>query len=219
MPKPATDWTGKRVGYQLVLERAGSTKKGHPYWLVFCVCGRERRVLASDLAKNKIKSCGCLRGAFIREARTTHGMTKHSAFWAWRSMIDRCRLSTHAAWHNYGGRGIMVCPEWEASFEMFWRDMGPTYRRGLSLDRVDNAGNYHPKNCRWATRQEQARNTRRNRRIPTPWGTMTVAEASERSGIDAGTLYYRVKVGAPAYSMFSTSDTNTALSSRAPPAP
>ena len=125
----------------------------------------------------------------------THGMSKHPGYHAYRNMRDRCTLPTCHAWDNYGGRGITVCARWLVSFENFWADMAPGYRKGLSLDRIDNRGNYEPSNCRWADQKTQDRNKRTNRHVDTPWGRMTVSEAAERSGIGKTTITYRLQNG------------------------
>jgi len=151
----------------------------------------------------------------IGDANRTHGMSKHPAYAVWRSMLDRCRLPTHQAWANYGGRGITVCSEWQ-SFETFWADMGPTYRRGLTLERKDNEGGYSAVNCEWATYRKQMNNKRGNVWIETPLGVMTVAEASRLSGIGHTTLLYRIAHGVSLSTILSTPDLGTALSSREP---
>jgi len=74
-----------------------------------------------------------------------------------RGMIDRCYNEKNVSFHRYGGRGINVCDRWLDSFGDFLKDMGyPS--KGLSIDRINNDGNYEPDNCRWATRSQQARN-------------------------------------------------------------
>lgn len=117
-------------------------------------------------------------------------------------MCDRCRLPTHQAWHNYGARGIRVCDRWSHSFENFWEDMGVGYVSGLTLDREDNNGDYCKENCRWVTSLTQGNNRRGNRRIHTPWGFFTVAEASRLSGIGATTLLYRLDHCTPIARLF-----------------
>ena len=112
-------------------------------------------------------------------------------------MLDRCRLPTHQAWHNYGARGISVCERWRQGFQNFWDDTGPGYRQGLTLERIDVNGNYTPENCTWATMKAQARNRRDNRIIGTIFGDITVAEAAERSGINYTTILYRLDQGWP----------------------
>lgn len=76
---------------------------------------------------------------------------------SWRNLIARCTNSRNPGWHRYGGRGIKVCSRWIDGFENFYADMGPP-PASTSLDRIDNNGNYEPKNCRWATKKEQTGN-------------------------------------------------------------
>src|SRR6478609_2685459 len=208
----AKDLTGLRSHSLTALRYVGSDGR-KSLWIVRCDCGVEKTMPGTELTKGQLKSCGCQKGPALAARQRTHGMSRHPAFAVWRSMLDRCRLPTHQAWHNYGGRGITVCPEWQ-DFTTFWADMGPTYQSGLTLDRIDNSAGYSAGNCRWTTPKEQSRNTRRNRRIETPWGLMTVSEASERSGIGVTTLLYRLASGAPASTIWSTPDCGSSLSSR-----
>lgn len=84
----------------------------------------------------------------------------------WINMIDRCTNEACANYHRYGGRGIRVCARWMNSFRDFLLDMGPRPDARLSIDRINNDGNYEPGNCRWATRKEQRANQRPARRSP-----------------------------------------------------
>lgn len=202
------DLTGQRFHYLTVLERASNTQDGKARWLCQCDCGRKTVVAAADLKKkrNCTKSCGCMSKQLIGESNKTHGMSHHPAFGVWHSMKQRCGDPNHPAYHNYGGRGIKVCPEWEHSFEQFWMDMGPTYRGGMELDRVDNNRGYDPQNCRWVTRKKNARNRRTNRVIESIYGPMAVSELSEKTGIGETTLLYRLDHGWPIESLCAPPD-------------
>lgn len=204
----AMDLTGRQFHYLTVLRRVDSRIKGEPRWLVRCVCGKEYEVDAGDIIRRRYptKSCGCQRGNLIRESRKTHGMSRHPAFGVWYSMKQRCEDPNHRAYRNYGGRGISVCPEWSASFESFWRDMGPTYHSGLDLDRINNNKGYSPQNCRWAERKTNARNRRVCRIIDTPFGQMTVSELCEKTGIGETTMLYRLDHGWPTESLCAKPD-------------
>ncbi len=94
-------------------------------------------------------------------ANKTHGEGWHKTpeYHAWQAMRARCERPSFVAFKWYGGRGIKVCDRWQ-KYEQFLSDMGRKPTAKHSLDRIDNSGNYEPSNCRWATREEQMRNTR-----------------------------------------------------------
>ena len=101
------------------------------------------------------------------------------------------RQPQNPSYKNYGGRGITVCERWLCSLENFILDMGPC-PPGLSLDRIDNDGNYEPLNCRWATRAEQNSNSRHNRRITFQGKTQTLVEWCRKLGFVYSTVNARL---------------------------
>lgn len=117
----------------------------------------------------------------------------------WRGMLDRCFNPKDYSFKNYGARGITVCEYWRNSFEAFEADMMPTYKPGLTIDRIDNDGPYAPSNCRWATDKEQNRNRRNSVWIDTPDGPMVMSEAAERFGFKYDTLWARYRRGKPLF--------------------
>lgn len=126
----------------------------------------------------------------------THGCSKTRLFEVWDSMKDRCNKPAHRAYARYGGRGIRVCAEWDNDFACFkeWAEKSG-YKEGLSLDRIDNNGNYEPSNCRWATRQEQANNRCSNRYVTINGVTKTCAEWYRGAGISKELFHARLRVG------------------------
>ena len=173
-----------------VIHRHGKDKHRQAIWLCVCSCGNEVKALGGNLRRGLTKSCGCLRD----ENRTKHGMWGTPTYWIWHGMLDRCRNHNSESYHNYGARGITVCDRW-IEFENFLEDMGER-PEGLSIDRIENSGNYEPSNCRWATQKEQGRNRRDNWDPVTYKGESKLpVEFAEQYGLDPGTLKSRLLRG------------------------
>lgn len=120
-----------------------------------------------------------------------HGKS-HSAEWsAWKNIIRRCHTTTDKSYPYYGGRGIKVCDRWRDSFINFYQDMGAR-PDGLTLERIDNNGDYTPENCKWATRYEQGANQRSNHLITHEGKTQTLSEWARERGIKRSTLSGRI---------------------------
>lgn len=191
--KPLIDMVGKHCGRLTVISRG--EKRGAytgAFWNCKCDCGNLTTVSGSDLRRGEIKSCGCLRiDAISKDPDQKHTGTRLYAIW--QGMKRRTTTKTNPRYADYGGRGITVCPEWRDSFEKF-RDWALTngYQDDLTLDRIDNDGNYEPSNCHWATYLEQGNNTRRNHRIEFDGETHTMAEWAVLKGIKLQTLAARI---------------------------
>lgn len=116
---------------------------------------------------------------------------RNRSYNSWAQMKDRCRNPRNVAYHRYGGRGITVCERWD-SFENFLADMGER-PKGLTLDRLDNDGNYEPENCAWRTRAQQAANTCAVTLVKVDGELVPMREAARRVGLSASCLRWRMK--------------------------
>ena len=154
--RPKLAVLGKRFGRLTVLERDGNIQPFAAYKCQ-CNCGNIIRTSSVKLANGHTKSCGCLPTEVLLKRSTTHGMSSHVLYGTWKSMLRRCQDPKSISWKYYGDRGIKVCTRWE-NVNNFVEDMYPTYKKGLTLDRIDNDGNYEANNCRWATRTAQNKN-------------------------------------------------------------
>jgi len=120
-------------------------------------------------------------------------LTKSRIYKCWLSMRHRCYKRWCHAYKNYGGRGIKVCKRWH-TFANFSADMGPM-PVGMCIDRIDNDGDYRPKNCRWITRAESNKNKRTVRRITFKGQTLTIQEWAARLPLSEEVIYSRLKAG------------------------
>lgn len=110
---------------------------------------------------------------------------------SWTEMKGRCHNPRNRKFKNYGARGIVVCERWRSDFTAFLMDMGRC-PDGLQLDRINNDGNYEPGNCRWATREQQARNKRLTIRVEHDGERLTIMEWSQRIGVSVWALRDRL---------------------------
>lgn len=208
---------GQRFGRLTVLGKGGLTPAHKQRWTCRCDCGATTAApTTGGLHSGNTQSCGCLMmesSSANGKKRRTHGMKNTPEWHAWFSMRQRCNNSKTLGFYNYGGRGISVCPEWNASFVKFYQDMGPRPSDGHSLDRIDTNGNYEPGNCRWATWEEQQNNTRHNVRLTFGDETLTASQWAARTGMSPFTIYARVERGWPPERILTT-EPRTILSAR-----
>lgn len=194
MLKPRNDLTGRKFGRLTVTDV--HSKVGRKYrWSCLCDCGAEKVVYGYNLTNGHTQSCGCLASESKSERKKTHGLRKHPLYHVWSTMRQRCNNPANHKFKDYGGRGIRVCQRWETSFKNFHDDMVEGYVKGLQIDRIDNNSGYGPDNCRWVTQTTNSRNRRNNHILTLDGESKCLGEWAEITGIQIGTLWYRVSSG------------------------
>ena len=170
-------------------------------WICKCDCGKITHPIQSyRLRTGETKSCGCLLKRHyenLSKAMTIHGHGKEKLMGVWYAMVSRCDNKNDKAFPNYGGRGIEVCDEWcdYMTFYNWANENG--YEEGLTIDRIDNDGNYQPCNCKWSDRFEQNNNTRRNKFVTINGESRTLSQWARETGINRSTLKGRLERGVP----------------------
>lgn len=176
------DLSGHSFSYLTVLHRDINPKHKRVMWKCVCKCGNTTVVSGCDLKSGHTMSCGCKK---FESHNATHGLSKSRMYYIWDSMVQRCYNPNNKSYNRYGSRGITMCDEWHNSFKSFneWA-MSNGYSANLSIDRIDNDGNYTPDNCRWVDFETQVNNRRTNIRIQHNGKDLTLAQWCRINGAD-----------------------------------
>lgn len=196
------DITGRRFNHLTVIRFLSHEERKSPHynWLCKCDCGNLVHANAAKLKNGTQKSCGCLKEEVkqkIADLNRKYQFTDKRLYGVYKAMLNRCYDERERSFHNYGGRGIEVCPEWQGehgydAFSEWALKAGYVVggKRGVyTLERKDVNGNYEPSNCCWITNKKQQNNRRDNRRITYNGETHTIAEWAEICNRSYSTIY------------------------------
>lgn len=179
-----------------------NNKRKHIYECC-CECGNIKTTDRRALLTGHTGSCGCYFRSVCWRNRVTHGETirglsgkfNNPEYHAWSSMKERCENPMHASYHNYGGRGITVSPEWSADFLAFLKSIGRRPSKIHSLERINNSLGYFEGNVKWATIAEQSNNRRTNIVIEFDGEHKTMSQWAAQVGLSRAVVHYRLKRG------------------------
>lgn len=192
MPGTVKNIVGNHYG-RLTVIAFDHVRNRSSYWRCICDCGNETIVRGDCLKSGNTKSCGCLNH---EATNVIHGLANTRLYHTYHAMRQRCYNPNERFFARYGGRGIKVCDEWLNDFQTFasWaRSHG--YADGLSIDRIDNDGDYTPENCRWVDQRTQNRNNSRNTVIEFRGERKILTEWCETFGVNVSTAISRIRRG------------------------
>lgn len=189
------DLTGQRFG-RLTVIGLHPTETRKTFWYCQCDCGNYKVVRADSLRSGAVKSCGCLKKeqdeenlvkGYGRRTNLERGykVAGTRLYYIWQGMRGRCYDKNNKRYERYGGRGITVCDEWNKDYAVFHKwAMENGYAENLTIDRINNDGNYEPSNCRWSTSKEQSCNRTTNVLVKIGNATKALSEWCEIFELD-----------------------------------
>lgn len=208
----ADNLIGRKYGMLTVIARAENSVSGKTRWICQCDCGKvkDKPVAGYELKAGKVRSCGCLyfeSNKEIAQKFATHRMTDTRIWTIWQSMKQRCK-------YNKNYQNISVCEEWQDFLTFYKWAVCNGYSDFLTLDRIDNNGNYEPGNCRWVTYKVQENNRRNNVFVEYNGERHTLSEWGDITGIRSATIAWRLHNGWPTEELFIEPDLRNAAKRR-----
>lgn len=186
------DFTNKKFGRLKVVSFSHYDKeKESNFWDCICDCGKHIKRSAKQLKASKIPSCGCYKVDRVKEKplNTKHNLTKEPIYALWKNIRKRLKNKDT----NYYKLNIKMCEQWENPVIFYNWCKNNGYKKGLQIDRIDTYGDYSPENCRFVTCKINQNNKTNNIYVFYKGEKISLKEASERSGINYGTLKSRYK--------------------------
>ena len=168
---------GKECNGSICIDAYTSYLSRQTYLLLKCPCGYKYEAF---IRRQDVSCPACNIDDLV-------GCSTMPEYRIWYGMLNRCYDSKNQQYHRYGGRGIIVCEQWH-EFRCFFKDMGPRPKDRMSLDRINNDGNYEKANCRWATYLEQGNNTSKTIKITIDGETKSVTGWARHNGISAAKM-------------------------------
>lgn len=189
-----SDCINKSFGMLTVLDLHSSTSRRGVKAVCKCSCGNVTTTNMRQILRGGVVSCGCYKVSLAKTLNASHGKSSTNEYCVWQGMHTRCRNKKQKAAHNYVNRGIRVCNRWD-KFENFYEDMGERPTDDHTLERIDNDKGYSPDNCKWATKSEQANNTRMTRRVLYGGVCKPASDWDRYLGFPVGTVSRRLRDG------------------------
>ncbi|HDY87191.1 MAG TPA: hypothetical protein ENH82_03630 [bacterium] len=195
MRKLLFNLAGKKLGNWNVIKRDNNDKHRNIKWLCKCKCGKIYSVRSEQLRNGDSTQCRSCSNK-IKGGWKTHGLTKSKLFKTWCGIVQRCENKNNEFYPRYGGRGIKICTLWRHDFKSFYDyAIANGWKEGLTIDRIDNDGNYEPGNIRFVPMKIQCRNRSSNIWITIKGETKILADWARINNIKYGTIHFRYKQG------------------------
>ena len=192
------DLKNQTFGYLQVVKYREKDKNNKALWECKCKCGQTKVARGSDLTTGKIKSCGCYKTEMIVNKTTKHKLSHSRIYCIYHNMLERCNNQNNSHYCYYGERGIKVCEEWSNKKDGFLSFYDWAIKNGytdeLTIDRINNNGDYDPNNCRWTDMKTQNRNKRSNRILTYNGENYIMKDLAQKLGIKYSTFAKKIRM-------------------------